>query len=195
MTEGTSTSRTLREEGEDAHLANVRNAATKHAPKHTRLIRSARDGRVLSALMLPLFLVRPPSGFGVITTTGRKTGMARRKCIRMIRRGRKVYIVQLRPPELAMTRPSAVAAWVWNIRSNPNVKLRIRGGTFAGVVRELKDPGDLAEAREALCETVNLFDYGECGLHLRGVPTRSKIKELHRYWFDTGIPLVVDLVD
>jgi hypothetical protein len=94
-----------------------------------------------------------------------------------------------------MTRPSAVAGWVWNIRSNPNVKLRIRGGTFAGVARELKDPGDLAEAREALCETVNLFDYGECDIHLRGLPTRSKIKELHRYWFDTGIPLVVDLVD
>ena len=145
--------------------------------------------------MLPLFLVRPPSGFGVITTTGRKTGMARRKCIRMIRRGRKVYIVQLRPPELAITRPSTVAAWVWNIRSNPNVTLRVRGGTFAGVARELKDPAELADARGAFCETVKPFDYGECATHLRGLPTRSKIKELHSYWFDTGIPLAVDLVD
>jgi len=39
------------------------------------------------------------------------------------------------------------------------------------------------------------MDYGECALHLRGLPTRAKIEELHRYWFDTGIPLVVDLVD
>ena len=184
-----------RNEDDEARLASVRDAAVEHASKHTRLIRSAGHGRLLSAMMLPFFLVRPPSGFGVVTTTGRKTGKVRRKCIRMIRREDKVYIVQLRPPELAMTRPSAVAAWVWNIRSNPNVELRIRGGTFAGVARELKDPAELAEAREALSETVNLFDYGECELHLRGLPTRSKIKDLHRYWFDTGIPLVVDLMD
>jgi deazaflavin-dependent oxidoreductase (nitroreductase family) len=195
MTDTTSTSATQPTEDESARLAYVRDAAAEHAARHTRLIRSARHGRLLSALMLPFFLVRPPSGFGVITTTGRKTGQPRRKCIRMIRRGNKTYIVQLRPPEVAMTRPSAVAAWVWNIRSNPHVTLRIRGGTFAGVARELKEPAELAEAREAYCETVNLFDYGECDIHLRGLPTRSKIKELHRYWFDTGIPLVVDLVD
>jgi deazaflavin-dependent oxidoreductase (nitroreductase family) len=194
MTETTSTSATQRNEDDGAQLGKVRDAAAEHASKHKRLIRSARDGRLLSALMLPSFLVRPPSGFGVITTTGRRTGKARRKCIRVTRRENKAYIVQLRPPELAMTRPSAVSAWVWNIRSNPNVTLRIRGGTFAGVARELTDPAELEQAREALCETVNLFDYGECGVHLRGLPTRAKIKELHRYWFDTGIPLVVDLV-
>jgi deazaflavin-dependent oxidoreductase (nitroreductase family) len=173
--------------------ARVREAATAHAPRHTRLIRSPRDGRIVSALTLPLFLLRPPPGFGVITTRGRRTGKPRRKCIRFARVGNRVYVVQLRPPELAIKRPSAVAAWVWNIRANPNVKLRIRGGTFAGVARELTSPEELAEAREALCETVNLFDYAECRLHLRGFPTRSKIQELHRYWFDTGIPLVIEL--
>jgi deazaflavin-dependent oxidoreductase (nitroreductase family) len=183
------------DEDNGALLANVRDAAEKEASKHGRLIRSARDGRVLSALMLPFFLVRPPSGFGVITTTGRRTGKARRKCIRVIRRGNRAYIVQLRPPELAMNRPSAVAAWVWNIRSNPNVTLRTRGGTFPGIARELTDPAELQQAREALCETVNLFDYGECDLHVRGLPTRSKIKDLHRYWFDTGIPVVVEFLD
>lgn len=193
MTEARSATR--RNEDSSSHLANVREAAAREASKHTRLIRSARDGRILSALMLPFFLARPPSGFGVITTTGRKTGKARRKCVRVTRRGNKAYIVQLRPPELAMARPSTVAAWVWNIRSNSHVTLRIRGGTFAGVARELKEPAELAEAREALCETVNMFDYGECNVHLRGLPTRSKIKELHRYWFDTGLPLAVDLVD
>jgi deazaflavin-dependent oxidoreductase (nitroreductase family) len=193
MTEATSTSATRHGEDDYTQIANVRDAAAKHASKHKRLIRSARGGRFLSALMLPFFLVWPPSGFGVITTTGRKTGKTRRKCIRAIRRGDKAYIVQLRPPEMALTRPSAVAAWVWNIRSNPNVVLRVRGGTFAGLARELKGPAELTEAREAFCETVNLFDYGECEIHLRGLPTRSKIKDLHRYWFDTGIPLVVDI--
>jgi deazaflavin-dependent oxidoreductase (nitroreductase family) len=193
MTEATTTNVTRRNEDDAVELASVRDAATQHAPKHKRLIRSARDGRLLSGLMLPFFWVRPPSGYGVLTTRGRKTGKTRHKCIRMIRRGSKVYIVQLRPPELAIVRPSAVAAWVWNIRANPNVELRIRGGTFAGVARELSEPTELAEAREALCETVYLFDYGECNVHLRGLPTRAKVKDLHRYWFDTGIPLVVDL--
>jgi deazaflavin-dependent oxidoreductase (nitroreductase family) len=129
----------------------------------------------------------------VLTTIGRKTGKARRKCIRVIRRGNRAYLVQLRPPEIAKTRPSVVAAWVWNIRANPNVRLRIRGGTFAGVARELADPAELEQAREAICETVTPIDYAECSLHLRGIPTRSKIKELHRYWFDTGVPLLIDL--
>ena len=195
MTEATSTSPTRRDGDDGSHLADVRDAAAEHASKHRRLIRSARDGRLLSALMLPGVLAWPGSGYGVITTTGRKTGKARRKCIRVIRRGNKAYIVSLRPPEVAMVRPSAVAAWVWNIRSNPNVTLRIRGGTFAGLARELTDQAELAEARAAFCEQVNLMDYGECALHLRGLPTRAKIEELHRYWFDTGIPLVVDLVD
>jgi deazaflavin-dependent oxidoreductase (nitroreductase family) len=172
----------------------VREEAARHAPKHTRLIRSARGGRILSASMLPMFLVRPPNGFGVITTTGRRTGKARRKCVRMTRSRDGVYIVQLRPPELAMVRPGAVAAWVWNIRSTPEVSLRMRGGTFAGRARELSDPAELERARRITCETVSLFDYGECATHLRGLPSREKIMELHRYWFDTGVPLVVDLL-
>jgi hypothetical protein len=44
-----------------------------------------------------------------------------------------------------------------------------------------------------LCETFYLGDYGECALHLRGLPTRTKVQELHRYWFETGIPVVIDL--
>ena len=147
----------------------------------------------MSALTLLPTLLVPPPGYGVITTTGRRTGKARRKCIRVVRRGDRAYLVQLRPPELAMARPTAVSAWVWNIRANPNVKLRMRGGTFPGVARELTAAGELAEAREALCETVTLVDYAECRLHLRGLPRRSKIQDLHRYWFDTGIPLVIEL--
>jgi deazaflavin-dependent oxidoreductase (nitroreductase family) len=176
-----------------AQLERVRQAAIAEAPKHRRILRTSRHGQILSAVMLPLLLVLPSAGYGVLTTTGRRSGKRRRKCIRMIRRDDKVYLVQLRPPELAIARPAAASAWVWNIRSNPNVKVRIRGGTFDGIARELTDPGELAEAREALCETVDLNDYGECTLHLRGLPTRAKIKELHRYWFDTGIPLAIDL--
>jgi deazaflavin-dependent oxidoreductase (nitroreductase family) len=193
MAEATRTTTERLEEDDAARLERIREAALAEAPKHWRLIRTSRHGRILSALMLPFVLALPGAGYGVLTTTGRKTGKRRRKCIRMIRRGSKLYLVQLRPPELAIARPSAVSAWVWNIRSNPNVKVRIRGGTFTGVARELTDPAELAEGREVVCETVVPNDYGECSLHLRGLPTRSKIKELHRYWFDTGVPLVIDL--
>jgi deazaflavin-dependent oxidoreductase (nitroreductase family) len=195
MTEATSATATRQDKDDRAHAEEIREAAARQAPKHARLLRSARDGRVLSALMLPFFAVRPPSGYGVITTTGRRSGRTRRKCIRVIRRGSKAYLVNLRPPKLAMSRPSAVAAWVWNIRANPSVRLRIGGRTFQGVARELKVPAELDQAREALCETVHVFDYAECNVHLHGLPTRAKIKELHRYWFDTGVPLVVELRD
>jgi deazaflavin-dependent oxidoreductase (nitroreductase family) len=171
----------------------VRDAAVEHASKHARLIRGAKDGRLLSALMLPFFMARPPTGYGVIVTTGRKSAKTRRKCVRVIRRGERAYLVQLRPPALARTRPSSRAAWVHNIHADPRVRLRIRGGTFAGVARELTDPDELESARAVMCDTVNLFDYGECDLHLRGLPTRAKIEELHEYWFDTGVPLVVEL--
>jgi deazaflavin-dependent oxidoreductase (nitroreductase family) len=171
----------------------VQQAASVEVAKHRRLLRSGRDGRVLSALMLPWIQLSPPTGMGVITTTGRKTGKARRKCLRVIVHGDRAYLVALRPPHLAVHRPDAVQAWVWNIRANPAVRLRIRGGTFSGAAREITDPGEMEHARAAICDTVHPSDYGECVLHLRGLPSRAKIQELHRYWFDTGIPIVIDL--
>jgi hypothetical protein len=44
-----------------------------------------------------------------------------------------------------------------------------------------------------LCDTVLPNDYGECLLHLRGLPSRTKIQELHRYWCQTGILFAIDL--
>ena len=150
--------------------------------KHNPFIHSPAGGRVLSALTFPRFAVRPPAGFGVLTTTGRKTGKARRKCVRAIRMGDRAYLVSIRP-----------TAWLKNALANPNVRLRIRGGTFSGVVREPRDPAERQEAMEAYCETVNPNDYVECALWRRGRPTRAKIKRLHRTWFEEGTPLVVEL--
>jgi deazaflavin-dependent oxidoreductase (nitroreductase family) len=178
-----------------ARAAAIQEAARDEAPKHRRLLRSERDGRILSAMMLPLLWPHAPAGFAVLTTTGRKSGKQRRKCVRAIRRGNRVFIVALRPPELAIERPTAVSAWVWNIRANPNVRIHLGLRTYWGTAREIDDPLELERAREAICETVNASDYGESLVHLRGLPTRAKIEALHRYWFDTGIPLVVDLSD
>jgi deazaflavin-dependent oxidoreductase (nitroreductase family) len=152
--------------------------------KRNPFISSATGGRVLSALQLPWFTVLPPRGFGVLTTTGRKTGKRRRRCVRAIHRGDRAYLVAIGGDR---------AAWVKNIRANPSVRLRIRGGSFTGVAR---DPRDAAEARDAMaayCGTLNPFDYAECALHRPGRPSRSKIQELHRGWFEKGSPLVVEL--
>jgi deazaflavin-dependent oxidoreductase (nitroreductase family) len=151
---------------------------------HNPFVRSLTGGRILSALMLPWFTLLPPSGFGVITTTGRRTGKTRRKCIRAIRKGDNAYIVSI---------PGTHAAWLKNIRANPNARVRIRSGTFAGIVRELRDNTELQQAAAEFCETVNPFDYVECVMHRTGRPTRSKIRDLHRAWFEGGIPLVVEL--
>jgi deazaflavin-dependent oxidoreductase (nitroreductase family) len=162
-------------------------------PRHKRLLRSARSGAILSALMLPAVQLSPPAGYGVIATTGRKTGKRRRKCVRVIRRADRAYLVQLVPPQIALTRPGAVSSWLLNIRANPHVRLRITGESLQGTAHEITDPAELDVARSVLCDSVYPTDYAEAGLHLRGVPTRAKIKGLHEYWFDTGHPLVIEL--
>ena len=144
---------------------------------------SASGGRALSALQLPFFALRPPAGFGVLTTTGRRTGKRRRKCVRAIRRGDRAFLVAIK----------GSTAWSKNALANPAVRLKIRGGTFTGRARPLKDPAERQEAREAYCETVNPFDYPACALWRRGRPTRATIKELHGSWFEQGLPLVVEL--
>jgi deazaflavin-dependent oxidoreductase (nitroreductase family) len=158
--------------------ATVQHAAAEQIGKHKRLLRSGRDGRILSALMLPLLRWAPPTGYGVLTTTGRKTGKPRRKCVRVIRRGDRAYLVALRPPHLAVEQPDATQAWVWNIRTDSRVRLRIRGGSFNGIAREVTDDVELEHARTAICDPVYRGDFGECWLHLRGLPSRTKVKEL-----------------
>jgi deazaflavin-dependent oxidoreductase (nitroreductase family) len=152
--------------------------------RHNPFVRSPSGGRVLSALMLPYYTLFPPKGFGVLTTTGRKTGKTRRRCVRAIRRGDRAFIVAIGGDS---------TGWARNARANPNVSLRIRGGTFAGRVRNLNDAAEAEEAMEAYCKTLNAGDYAECTLHRRGRPTRAKIEELHRRWFREGTPLVVEL--
>ena len=164
------------------------NLTPEYEAERTRnpFVRSTGGGRVLSALQLPWFMLLPPAGYGVLTMTGRRTGKRRRKCIRVIRRGDRGYVVSI---------PGARAAWLKNVRANPNVRLRVRGGTVTGVVRELGDPEERGQAMAAYCETVNPVDYLACSMHRRGRPSRAKIKELLRAWFDQGTPLVVELVE
>jgi deazaflavin-dependent oxidoreductase (nitroreductase family) len=120
----------------------------------------------------------------VITTTGRRTGKRHRRCIRAIREGDKVYAVAIKG--------AAVTGWIKNALAGPEVKLRIRGGSFEGRARELED-SEREAARRTYCGTVNRFDFMECAMWVKGRPTEEKIRELHRGWFERGTPIVIEL--
>ena len=125
-----------------------------------------------------------PAGYGVLTTTGRKTGKARRKCVRAIKDGDRVYLVAI---------PGGHAAWLKNIRAQPTVCVRIRGRTYNGIARELVDPAEIKSARRVYRKQVHACDYLTCALHRRGLPTKAKAAELINTFFEQGIPLVIDL--
>lgn len=116
----------------------IATAGRGHIPTRKRnpFLRSGTGGRVLSALTLPRFMLHTPIGYGVLTTTGRRTGKTRRRCVHAVRHGNRAYIVMIRPTPAAIALPWT-AAWMWNIRANPNVRLRLRGGSFAAHAREL----------------------------------------------------------
>lgn len=157
-----------------------------HAPERPRnpFVNTALGGRILSASQLPWFALLPPRGFGVLTTVGRKTGKTRRRCVRAIRQGDRVFLVAIGGP---------TSGWARNALAAPEVRLRIRGGRFTGPARELRDDGEREEARRVYCGSVNPFDYAECLMHRSGRPSRAKIQELHRRWFAEGLPIVVEL--
>jgi deazaflavin-dependent oxidoreductase (nitroreductase family) len=157
-------------------------------PKERRrnpIIHSGLGGRALSAAQLPLFTLRPPRNYGVLTTTGRRSGKARRRCVRAIRRGDRAFLVSIRGDR---------TGWAKNIRANPEVKLRVRGGRFAGIAREPREDAERREALDAYCkEPIGRFERLEYRLWRGGRPSLGEIEDLHRTWFDRGTPFVVDL--
>lgn len=64
-------------------------------------------------------------------------------------------------------------------RANPGVTLRFRSATRTGVARDLHDDAELQALR------------GE-HLHRMGLPTRTRIIELHQAWLEGGTPLIVE---
>jgi hypothetical protein len=81
-------------------------------------------------------------------------------------------------------------------QGKPEVELRVRAGAFTGIARELHAE-ERQEAMEAYCESekASLFEHLEHLMWRRGRPTPSRIRELHRIWFDQGTPLVTELRD
>jgi hypothetical protein len=136
MTHATSTCATRPDDDDGVHATDVRDAAAKHeseahAPHRLRERRSSSERTDAPVLHCeaPVRIRRDHDDGAKDRESPAHVHPRDPKRLQGIHR-------HAPPPELATTRPSAAAAWVWNIRSNPNVRLRIRGGTFAGVTRE-----------------------------------------------------------
>ncbi len=140
---------------------------------------------MLSAVQLPLFLLRPPAAYAVLTTAGRKTGKTRRRCIRAVRRGGRVYVVAIKG--------LAKSGWAKNALAADSVRLRLPSGSFVGRARRLEDDGELAEARTVYAGTVAWFDYLTWLNWRTGRPSRTRIEDLLRTWVEDGTPLVIEL--
>lgn len=142
-------------------------------------------GRLLSASQLPLFWLRPPRGYGVLTTIGRKTGKRRSRCVRAPTEGDRAYVVALH---------GMSTHWARNAEANPEVSLRVRGGSYAGIARRLDDGAEWKRSAEIYSGgEIGPFERLEYRLWRKDKPTREKIRKLHREWFERGAPFVIEL--
>jgi len=139
--------------------------------------------RALRAIHRPWFAVWMPMGVAALTTTGHKTGRPRTTFVRAYRDADKAYLVSI-------TGESAL--WLKNIRADPEVTLRFRRETLHGIARDPRDNAERRAVSDAFCSDPRLFDYAENLFHRKGLPTRTKIVELHAAWLEGGTPLIVD---
>ncbi|CAN5834221.1 hypothetical protein BH24ACT3_BH24ACT3_02400 [soil metagenome] len=151
--------------------------------QHNPFINSSAGGRALNALQRPFFAIRPPKGYGILITTGRRTGKKRSRCVRVASDGNKAVLVAIK---------GSRTAWARNALANP-VRLRLPGGAQAGTARAPSGQAEKEVARELYCGSVTWFDYLTYANWRTGRPTRAGIIRLLNHWFDDGTPLVVDL--
>jgi deazaflavin-dependent oxidoreductase (nitroreductase family) len=139
--------------------------------------------RPLRAIHRLWFAVWMPTGVAALTTTGRKSGKPCTTFVRACRDGNKAYLVSITGEH---------ALWLKNIRANPAVTLRFRRDTLSGIARDPHDDIEHQAVRNAFCGSTLPFDYGENMLHRKGLPTRTKIMELHKAWLEGGTPVIVE---
>lgn len=72
------------------------------------------------------------------------------------------------------------------------VTLRFRGSTLSGIARDPRDDAERQAVDHTFCGNTHPFDYAENMFHRNGLPTRTKIIELHKAWLEGGTPLIVD---
>jgi deazaflavin-dependent oxidoreductase (nitroreductase family) len=142
-------------------------------------------GRLLSASQLPLFWLHPPRGYGVLTTIGRKSGKRRRRCVRAPADADRAYVVALH---------GMGTHWARNLEANPEVSLRVRGGSYEGIARRVHGDAERHRGMQIYSEgAIGPFERLEYRLWRKEKPTPEKIRKLHREWFERGAPFVIEL--
>jgi deazaflavin-dependent oxidoreductase (nitroreductase family) len=150
-------------------------------------VTSVRTKRILTrslrAIHRPWFAVWMPVGVTALTTTGRKSKKPRTTFVRAYRDGNKAYLVSIAGEH---------ALWLKNIRANPEVTLRFRRDKLSGTARDPHNDAERQAVHNAFCGSTHPFDYAENTFHRKGVPTRTKIIELHTAWLEGGTPVIVE---
>ncbi|MGH1491813.1 MAG: nitroreductase family deazaflavin-dependent oxidoreductase [Acidimicrobiales bacterium] len=146
---------------------------------------SSLGGRILSASQLPWFLLFPPKDYGVLETTGRKSGQRRRCCLRIVHRGNRACLVAI---------GGHGVGWLANMTDNPTASIRIRGGWRTATATIGGDAVDV-DLLSSYRESVGLFSYGEYLMWRPGRPTKAGIRDLHTTWTETGVPVALVLDD
>lgn len=157
-------------------------ANTRHRPGITALPQRPIPIRAILAYR-PSRVIAHPANVAALTTAGNVSGKPRTTFVRAYRDRDKAYLVSIGGEH---------ALWLKNIRANPKVTLRFRQVTLTGIARDPHDDGERQAIRDAFCGTVRPFDYAENMFHRKGLPTRSKIIELHTAWLEGGTPVIVD---
>ena len=139
--------------------------------------------RSLWAIHWPWFAIWMPANVAALTTTGHKSGKPRTTFVRAYRDRDKAYLISIGGEH---------ALWLKNIRANPKVTLRFRQDTLSGTARDPHDDAERQAVRDAFCGRARPFDYAENMFHRKGLPTRTKIIELHTAWLEGGTPVIVD---
>ena len=132
----------------------------------------------------PWRLLPAPAGLGVVTTTGRKTGKARTRAMRVVREGDRAYAVALLGNR---------SDWVHNLRANASVRLKLGGKTYDAVGRVIVDQVERERAAGLYRPVAGWFDYFDYVNFVWGFPTRDKLLRAHDAWFNEGTPVVFEL--
>ena len=75
--------------------------------------------------------------------------------------------------------------------SPSQVTLRFRHQTLRGIARDPRNDAERQAVNDAFCGSTHPFDYAENMFHRKGLPTRTKIIELHAAWLEGETPVIV----
>jgi deazaflavin-dependent oxidoreductase (nitroreductase family) len=141
--------------------------------------------RMGNVMLTPTWKLFPtPSGLGLVTTTGRKSGKPRQRAMRVVVEGKRAYASAILGDR---------ADWVRNVRAEPGVRIKLGGTTYRASARAIDDPAERAQAAAIYRPVAGWYDYFDYATFVWGLPTRGNVLRVHDEWFDTGTPVVFEL--